>query len=241
MCLGSVWNTRFPFELSASSIAVTMFFISTARAEANCSALIALGAWEVTTGVEEVLGAKPGISLFLFLFRLLFCHSALFPAFEEAILISEATSNQISGFSLSNYAQVSPNVNPTCAAVSFSCGFLCSECWHSNLVFFSPSFLFTASSCCLVLGAMRCRLLAKLQLSIQRRWVVFIDVKCDSTRSIVAPLPWHAKLMPSCREAHENPSWAHYKVLWTFLRFCSICLPACYLQAYIILALIVVK
>lgn len=120
MCLGSVWNTRFPFDLSASSIAVTMFFISTARAEANCSALIALGAWELTTGVEEVLGAKPGISLFLFLFRLLFCPSALFPAFEEAILISEATSNQISGFSLSHYAQVPPNVTLTCAAFSFS-------------------------------------------------------------------------------------------------------------------------
>lgn len=95
MCLGSVWNTRFPFDLSASSIAVTMFFISTARAEANCSALIALGAWEVTAGVEELLGAKPGISLFLFLLRLLFCFSALFPAFDEAILVPEAAIQSI--------------------------------------------------------------------------------------------------------------------------------------------------
>ena len=98
MCLGRVWNKRFPFDLSASSIAVTMFFISTARAEANCSALIALGTWEVTTGVEELVGAKPGILLFLFLFRPLLCFSALVPVFEDAILVPEAANNQHSGF-----------------------------------------------------------------------------------------------------------------------------------------------
>ena len=73
-----------------------MFLISTARAEANCSALIALGACEVTTGVEKLVGAKPGISLFRFLFRPLLCFSAL--VFEDAILVPEAASNQHSGF-----------------------------------------------------------------------------------------------------------------------------------------------
>ena len=76
-----------------------MFFISTARAEANCSALIALGAWEVTLGVEAVFGSKPGISQFLFLFRLFCCFSCtLFPALEDAILVSETTGNRFSGF-----------------------------------------------------------------------------------------------------------------------------------------------
>lgn len=170
MCLGSVWNKRFPFDLSASSIAVTMFFISTARAEANCSALIALGAWDVTTGVEEWVGAKPGISVFLFLFRPLLCFSALVPVFEDAILVPEAAGNQYSGF-----------IYFICAFVfecdsclrSRGCGFLWSECLHANLVFCLSAFLCTSSSCCRVLGAMRCRLLPKLQQSIRHRWVVF--------------------------------------------------------------------
>lgn len=56
---------------------------------------------------------------------------------------------------------------------SVRCGFLWSECLHANLVFCLSAFLCTSSSCCRVLGAMRCRLLPKLQQSIRHRWVVF--------------------------------------------------------------------
>lgn len=50
----------------------------------------------MTPGVEDISGAKPGISLFLFLFRPLFC-SLPFPALEDAILVSEAAGDQVSG------------------------------------------------------------------------------------------------------------------------------------------------
>lgn len=52
------------------------------------------------SGVEALVGAKPGISLFLFRFRLFqfCCFSTLFPALEDAILVSETTGNRVSGF-----------------------------------------------------------------------------------------------------------------------------------------------
>ena len=93
MWFGRVWNTRFPLDLSASVMAATMFLISNARASANCSTLIDLGAWEFTAGVDDEVGAKPGIPLFRFLFRLIRSFSVLFRAFEDAMLVSESVSN----------------------------------------------------------------------------------------------------------------------------------------------------
>ena len=52
----------------------------------------------MTSGVDVEVGAKPGIPLFLFLFRLFRSFSALFPAPLDAILVSEAAGNKICGF-----------------------------------------------------------------------------------------------------------------------------------------------
>lgn len=225
MCLGSVWNKRFPFDLSASSIAVTMFFISTARAEANCSALIALGAWDVTTGVEEWVGAKPGISLFLFLFRPLLCFSALVPVFEDAILLPEAAGNQYSGF------------------IYFICAFVfeCDSCLRSRV------FVQLVAVFCEVNVYMQIYYFAFLPSCVRLPLVVECwgqwDVGyCQSyskaygigelsfDKKSNVPLQdlgsfsvWCAKLMRTCREPREKHLWAYYKILWTFLHFLSAC------------------
>lgn len=136
MCLGSVWNKRFPLVRSPSLMASTMLLISKARASANSEALIPLGAWEVIAGVDAVENENPGISG-LFLFRLIPLSFSAFLPVEDAILVSEPAC-KLPSLLVRNSMRDTGQPGRICACtgvLAYELGFPALFSWNSLLIY----------------------------------------------------------------------------------------------------------